>query len=554
MSAGIRFPLYDELTASLAEMAARHPHLVSVDAIGRSHRGREVWMATVTDRRAGPPEEKPGVYMDGNIHAEELTAGAAVLHVLDRMVQGAGDDPAIDDLLRRRTFYLIPRVNPDGAHVVQTTAYPWVGNGRRLPPLIPERGLYYEDVDGDGLVLWMRKPDPHGEWRISSRDPRLMVPRGPGERGGEYYRLFPEGRIAGYDGGPILIPRPQDGNLNRHFPADWDPDEYGGGPIPLSEPESRAVAECLVAHPNIGVAVSCHTHGGVLLPPDPPSEVPFPFADRHIIDALNRLGEEITGYPAISVLRDFTVPGMPRRHGVFNDWAYLHLGMLAYTVELWDVIGEAGIPRETRQPFHPLSEEQQLRLLQWNDQTLAGDGFVTWRPVQHPELGAVEIGGWKYIQVFRNPPTPALLEREVEKVGRFVLALAGALPELKVTLAADEVAPGLHRVAAVVENDGYVPTSVTVTGAHRTPPMSLNIDTASGMELVMGAHHVALPHLSGRSERPVPWNPWVRQWTAGAHRAEWLVRAPGGGRLAVTAAGVRAGTRRVEIRLESSSV
>jgi hypothetical protein len=395
----------------------------------------------------------------------------------------------------------------------------------------------------------MRKPDPDGEWKISARDPRLMTPRGPSERGGAYYRLFPEGRIAGYDGGAVLIPRPEDGNLNRHFPADWDADEYGGGAIPLSEPESRAVAECLVAHPNIGIAISCHTHGGVLLPPDPPSEVAFPFGDRQLFAAINRVGEEITGYPAISVLRDFTVPGMPRRHGVFNDWAYLHLGMLSYTVELWDVISEAGIPREARQPFHPLSEEQQLQLLRWNDQTLAGDGFVRWRPFAHPELGPVEIGGWKYIQVFRNPPTPALLEREVGRVGRFILALADALPELQVALGAREVAPGLHRIEAVVANGGYTPTSVTAVGAQRVTPVVLEITLDTRAELLMGERRLTLPHLSGRSERPVPWNPWVRQWTPNAYHAAWLVKAPAGTDVVVTATGTRAGTRRAEVRL-----
>ncbi|MDR7419324.1 MAG: M14 family metallopeptidase [Armatimonadota bacterium] len=549
MPTGVSFPTYEALTASLTDVAARHPHLVELASLGRTHRGREVWLLTVTDRRTGPPEAKPAVYMDGNIHAEELTAGAAVVHLLDRLIGGAVDDPDIQDLLQRRTFYLVPRANPDGADIVQTTPYPWVGNGRRLPPLVPERGLYYDDIDGDGLVLWMRRPDPDGEWKTSDRDARLMVPRGPGERGGVYYRLFPEGRISAYDGGAVLVSRPQDGNLNRHFPADWDPDEYGGGPLPLSEPESRAIAECLVARPNIGVAIACHTHGGVLLPPDPPSEVPFPFEDRELFTAINKLGEQTTGYPAISVLRDFTVPGMPRRHGVFNDWAYLHLGMLAYTVELWDVIAEAGIARQDRQPFHPLTEDQQIQLLRWNDQALGGDGFVPWRPFTHPELGAVEIGGWKYIQVFRNPPTTSLLEREVDKVARFVLELAAALPELRVSATVRMVGPDLYLIGAVVANGGYTPTSVTAVGARRVGSVTLDLEVADGMTLVMGSQHLTLPHLSGRSERPVPWNPWVRQWTPNAHRVEWLIRAPRGGTVAITAATARAGAQRLEVRL-----
>jgi murein tripeptide amidase MpaA len=533
----------------VTELAARRPDLVAAEAIGRTHRGRDIWLVTVTDRRAGPPEEKPGFYMDGNIHAEELTAGAAVLRLLETLVAGAGGDARIQDLLRRRTFYLVPRANPDGAHIIQTTPYPWVGNGRYLPPLVPERGLYYEDVDGNGLVLWMRRPDPQGEWKMSAHDPRLMIPRGPGERGGTYYRLFPEGRVVGYDGGAVVIPRPQDGNLNRHFPADWDPDEYGGGAMPLSEPESRAIAECLLARPNIGAAISCHTHGGVLLPPDPPSETPFPFEDARLYAAINAIGEEATGYPAISVLKDFTVPGMPRRHGVFNDWAYLHLGMIAYTVELWDVVGEAGIARADRQPFHPLTEEQQLQLLRWNDAALGGEGFASWRPFMHPELGPVEIGGWKYIQVFRNPPTASLLQRDLDRVCRFALAVVETLPELHiVSTAVREASAGLFIVDATVGNDGYAPTGVTAVGAHRSL-VRLTLEVQPDMEVLMGDAHQTLPHLSGRSERPVLWNPWVRQWTSGTFRAQWLIRSPRAGTIALTAQAPRAGTRRATVRL-----
>jgi hypothetical protein len=50
-------------------------------------------------------------------------------------------------------------------------------------------------VDGDGRMLSMRVPDPHGPYKKCTQDPRLMVPREPGEFGGEYYRIIPEGTL-----------------------------------------------------------------------------------------------------------------------------------------------------------------------------------------------------------------------------------------------------------------------------------------------------------------------------------------------------------------------
>ena len=243
---------------------------------------------------------------------------------------------------------------------------------------------------------------------------------------------------------------------------------------------------------------------------------------------------------------------MPRRHGVFNDWAYTHLGMVSYTVEIWNAEDEAGISRGDHVPFSPLTEQQQLMLLRWNDQALGGEGFVRWRPFQHPELGPVEIGGWKYIKVFRNPPTDALLARELEKVYQFAVGVAGMLPELRIAWTrAQPVADGLFIIEAGVTNDGYAPTGVTAVGARRGAPPKVELNLEPGMSLLMGESAQMLPHLSGRAERPVPWNPWVRQWTPGGGRLQWLVRAPRGGRLTLVARSPRAGKARATITLNA---
>jgi hypothetical protein len=549
----VRFPTHEELGRRLREIAERYPTLVSLEVAGRSHRNREIWLVTLTDTAAGAAANKPALYMDGNIHAEELTAGAAVLHFIEQMTARYSSDPEVRSLLRRRAFYLIPMADPDGATVVHTSPHPWCGNGVFTPPLVPERGLYYLDVDGDGYILFMRRRDPDGEWKTSARDPRLMVPRDPEERGGTYYRLYPEGRIANWDGGAVTIPQPQDGNLNRNFPADWDPDEYGGSAAPLIEPEARAIVETVLSRPNIGAALACHTHSGVLLAPESPSESPVPYEDQALYEALNRMGERLTGWPAISVLKEFTAPGVRRRHGVFDDWAYNHRGLISYTIELWDPYREAGIPPHERKHFHPLTEEQQLKLLAWNDAVLGGGGFVDWKPFDHPELGPVEIGGWKYIEVFRNCPTDDYLNADVERVLRFAAAVAETLPEVHLRRAdARRIADDLFIVDAVIANRGFCPTGVTAIGQKRGEALRVELGLEPGMELLMGEAGRTVGPIAGRVERPLPWNPWVRQWTPDAARVEWLIRAPKGGSLTVRARGGRAGRDETTISLDTT--
>jgi hypothetical protein len=48
----------------------------------------------------------------------------------------------------------------------------------------PVDGLTVEDVDGDGRILYMRMPDPNGNYKAHPDDPRLMVARDPAEHGG----------------------------------------------------------------------------------------------------------------------------------------------------------------------------------------------------------------------------------------------------------------------------------------------------------------------------------------------------------------------------------
>ncbi|WP_204265329.1 hypothetical protein, partial [Enterobacter hormaechei] len=87
--------------------------------------------------------------------------------------------------------------NPDGAELALADRPRHIRSSTRPYPYTeePVDGLTIEDIDGDGRILTMRVPDPHGGYKQHPADPRLMVAREPGEFGGEYYRLIPEGFI-----------------------------------------------------------------------------------------------------------------------------------------------------------------------------------------------------------------------------------------------------------------------------------------------------------------------------------------------------------------------
>ena len=110
-----RFLRYDEMVALLNAIAKKYPNLVSVESYGKSHKGRELMLATITDTSTGAHNTKPAHWIDANIHAVEVTGGVAALFIIQDLVEKFRDqDETVVEALRTRTFYIAPRVNPDG--------------------------------------------------------------------------------------------------------------------------------------------------------------------------------------------------------------------------------------------------------------------------------------------------------------------------------------------------------------------------------------------------------------------------------------------------------
>ncbi len=96
-------------------------------------------------------------------------------------------------------------------------------------------------------------------------------------------------------------------------------------------------------------------------------------------------------------------------------------------------------------------------LLKWMDANDI-DGFAEWSSYDHPELGAVEIGGFKPYQAV-NPPASMIAELG-PKQGGFVAHLATLFADVQIAEA--EVISeggGIFRIKAEIENAGFLPTS-----------------------------------------------------------------------------------------------
>ena len=553
-----RYYHYAELTELVHQWVTDHPDLLSIESIGVSLQGRNIWALTLTDRSTGLPEEKPAYFVDANIHADEVTGVATVLWLINHVLAEAGNNPQIDRLLAESTLYLVPAVNVDGMELGLLDAEPDLRSSPRpFPHADQQPGLVEGDVDGDGTVLTMRIKDPAGPWKLSEHDPRIMARRGPADHDGAYYFLLPEGEIPDWDGGAVPVAPALYGiDANRNFPGDWAPHwvQEGAGSYPLSEPETKALAEFLMAHPNIHGSQHFHTFSGCILrPPTGYPTADMPPLDRAIYEALGKVGEEETGYPCIGIYDEFAYDPKKPFHGGLIDWVYQQLGMIPFSTELWSLAGKAGIEvTDFIDFFRNRPDSVDAAMLRALDEELDGEGFRDWTPFDHPQLGRVEIGGWNRTFTWTNPPGP-MLEEVTAPNARFVLRVAGTGPRLEIRDTTAEALGGdLYTVSAVVHNIGFLPTYVTETARNAgvTKPVIASISLADGGALVAGQAEQDLGHLEGRANLlgALLWSDTAP--ILNRARVEWVVRQPAGTTVTITASAAKAGVVRTEVTLE----
>lgn len=182
-------------------------------------------------------------------------------------------------------------------------------------------------------------------------------------------------------------------------------------------------------------------------------------------------------------------------------------------------------------------------MLRWSDEKLGGRGYEDWRPFEHPDLGAVEIGGWDLPYAFRNPP-PEFLEAEVKPLTEWVIWQAHTTPRL--ALHSQEVIPlgGDHyRVQVVAQNKGFLPSYVTKKALDRKACRGLvaEIDLSEGAALVSGKLREELGQLEGIAYKPTSplWR--IADPTDDRVKLSWVVKARPGATMRVTVRHDRAG-------------
>lgn len=222
---------------------------------------------------SGTPEDpsKPAVFYHGLQHAREWITGSAVLYLANHLVNNYDSDPCISDLMDRADFYLAPCVNPDGYLHSWTTYRLWRKN-RRLNP----GGSYGVDLNRNWAEGW----------------------GGLGSSGTPSHYLY-------------------------------------RGPSPFSEPETTALSDFIIDHPNIRAYMDYHSYGQLIIWPYGYTSALPPEPDASTFDMLgSRMQRLIQDVHGVYYRQGPVYTTIYPASGGSVDWVYGNQDRFSFTIEL----------------------------------------------------------------------------------------------------------------------------------------------------------------------------------------------------------------------------
>jgi hypothetical protein len=259
---------HDGFTRELRSLA-NGSDAVRMESLGTTLEGRDIWVLEVANPSGAPLAERPGVLVVANLEGDHVVGSHLALEMVRYLTQHADED-AVRAVLENQVVYVVPRLNPDGAEAMfarvkwdrRTNSFPFDddNDGR-----VDEDGP--EDLNGDGVITVMRVRDPDGAFMVDPDEPRLMKRADPskGEKGA--YTLYWEGTDSDNDGfynedGPGGV------DLNRNFQHEYPYWQADAGLHMVSELETRALMDFVLAHRNIGAVLTFGLTDNLVTPPD----------------------------------------------------------------------------------------------------------------------------------------------------------------------------------------------------------------------------------------------------------------------------------------------
>lgn len=544
----------EQCAGRLKALAGDHPGQFKSEQLAKSASGKAIWLAAVTLGTEPVPTNTPAILAVAGIEGNDLAGTAILTRWLGELATNhtgfSNAAPAI--------IYVAPCMNPDAAAA-------FFGEPKREAQgdtspvdedhdgLVDEDGP--EDLNGDGLITSMRIRDPEGQYIPDPLEPGLLIKADASKGEAGQWRLYSEGVDNDKDEEWNEDP-PGGVNLNRNFPCNY---KYFGpmaGTHPLSQPAARALADFVIAHPNIAMVFVYGSTDN--LSRTPKAEAPKrPATALHEGDApiYKELGK--TWRDTLGLKKELESASAP---GTFADWMYFHRGRLALAAKPWSPALQVALTKPakpaaktndtTAADAKPKSDppdkpdgkpdasrnEETRAFLHWLDKT-ARNAFVPWKTIEHPDFPGqtVEVGGFAPFAL-SNPPETTLddiAEREIA----FLNTLPARLPRIELRkTTVKHLGNSVFDITVQVANSGYLPTALAQGESSREVlPIRVTLDVPASA-ILSGTRRVLLGPIAG---------------SGGMREVRWVVNGAGLDGAAVRAVSDLGGSVSAQVEFDS---
>ena len=97
----------EEIYSWLDFLSEKYPEIVKVIVAGETYEGQRIKGIKLSYK-----EGKPGIFLEGGIHAREWLSPATVTYLINQFL--TNENPEVRELVESNDWYIVPVFNPDG--------------------------------------------------------------------------------------------------------------------------------------------------------------------------------------------------------------------------------------------------------------------------------------------------------------------------------------------------------------------------------------------------------------------------------------------------------
>jgi hypothetical protein len=500
---------YNQISQKINALEREYPALCKVRSLLRTDGGSEIFLISIG---TGDKDSKPGIALIGGVDGKFILGRELAVGIASKILQNSSGEE-IKGILDKITFYIIPDVNPDAS--AQFFSGLKFERNLNSSSTDDDRDFLndedpYEDLNKDGLITLIRIKDPAGNYIESEEDNRIMATADLSKGQTGTYLVYSEGTDNDKDGrfnedGPGGV------NFNNNLTYDYEEFGLNSGPYPVSEPETKAVADFLFDRFNIYTVFTFGPQDNLGQPmkaseksaaSSPSSQFQGPGQgmmrrERGRITSIMK-SDEIINMLVSDKYHDITgakgVPVSDEDPGNFMEWAYFHYGRYSFSTPGWWFPVEKGKNPEVA--FLKFAEKNKLK-----------DIFIPWTPISHPDFTGktVETGGIVPFAL-NNPPQDTIGDL-VSSHYKFITVIAAMHPELEfLDIKTEDKGENIYRLSLKVHNNGVFATNTEIGEQNLwTRIMRLTIEPSVGQTVLSGLKVQKVNRLQGDESAEFSW-------------------------------------------------